>query len=68
VSFSLYIFTALALMLVIEGLVYALFPTQVKKMFEAAIMWPEKNFRVFGIVMVLSGFSLVVLLQTFSNG
>ncbi|PJB69940.1 MAG: DUF2065 domain-containing protein [Alphaproteobacteria bacterium CG_4_9_14_3_um_filter_47_13] len=64
-GFLLYIITAFALVFVIEGLFYALFPNGVRKMMEAALSLPEKQLRIFGVVMAVTGFCLVLLLQKF---
>ncbi len=62
-SFSLYILTAFALVFVIEGLIYALFPDSVRKMMAMAIQMPSEKLRLFGLVMAATGFGLVWLLQ-----
>jgi uncharacterized protein YjeT (DUF2065 family) len=64
-EFVLYIFTALSLVLVIEGLIYALFPDSVKKMMAIAITMPAGQLRTFGTVMALSGFLTVWFLKGF---
>ncbi len=66
-SFTLYIATSIALILVIEGLVYALFPDAVRRMFAIALALPAKQLRLFGLVMAVSGFCLVWILQSFSG-
>ncbi|GJL86204.1 MAG: hypothetical protein DHS20C02_19790 [Micavibrio sp.] len=62
-SFTLYILTAFALVFVIEGLIYALFPDSVRKMMAMAIQMPPEKLRMFGFVMAATGFGLVWLLQ-----
>ncbi len=67
-DFTLYILTAICLVFVIEGLLYALFPGAVRAMIAMALTLEEKKLRLFGITMVLSGFSLIWILQSFSGG
>jgi uncharacterized protein YjeT (DUF2065 family) len=62
-SFGLYIFTAIALIFVIEGLLYALFPDMMRKMMISALSLPSATLRNFGIAMVVIGFALVSLGQ-----
>ncbi|MFN3701614.1 MAG: DUF2065 domain-containing protein [Alphaproteobacteria bacterium] len=62
-SFGLYIFTAIALIFVIEGLLYALFPDMMRKMMMSALSLPPATLRNFGIAMVIIGFALVSLGQ-----
>ena len=62
-GFALYIGTAVALVFVIEGLLYCLFPDFVRRMMAMAIMLPVPRLRLFGAAMALSGFSLVWLLR-----
>ncbi|MCB9989708.1 MAG: DUF2065 domain-containing protein [Rhodospirillales bacterium] len=54
-DFVLYIATAIALIFVIEGLIYALFPDFVRKMMAMAVMLPVSRLRLFGGMMVLTG-------------
>jgi uncharacterized protein YjeT (DUF2065 family) len=61
-DFALYILTALALICVIEGMAYALFPDFVRKMMAIAIMAPVPKLRLFGAVMAASGFCLILLM------
>ena len=46
---------ALGLFLVLEGLIYALFPNGVKKMAEQLPMVPDQSLRTFGVVVVALG-------------
>lgn len=62
-GFTLYILTAFALIFVLEGLVYALFPDAVKRMMAIAINLPSEKLRFYGGVMALIGFTIVILLQ-----
>lgn len=66
-SFFLYIGTAFALIFVIEGLVYTLFPDFIRKMMAMAVMMPVSKLRLFGLAMAISGFSLVWCLHMFSS-
>ena len=65
-GFVLYITTAFALIFVIEGLVYLLFPAFVHKMMETAIMIPANRLRLFGLVMAVTGFSFIGMIKLFS--
>lgn len=65
-SFGAYILTAIALVFIIEGLLYALFPDAVRKMFAAALTMPPSQLRLFGSVMAISGFCLIWFLKPFS--
>ncbi len=67
-AFWLYILTAFAFVFVIEGLLYALFPGAVRRMFAMALSWPEAVLRRFGTVMALSGFLIVWLLHSLAGG
>lgn len=62
-DFLLYIGTAFALIFVIEGLLYALFPDAIRRMMAMAISMPVQKLRLFGAVMAASGFSLVLLIR-----
>lgn len=64
-GFGNYILTAIALVFVIEGLLYALFPDQVRKLMAMAIGLPVQQLRIFGFVMALSGFCMIWILQAF---
>lgn len=56
--------TALALILVIEGGVYALFPGKVKRMMAAAIGQPDTALRSAGLVAAGVGVVLVWLIRS----
>ena len=62
-EFALYILTALALVFVIEGLLYALFPGKVRQMMVYALTVEPEKFRAFGFIMVAIGVALVWILQ-----
>lgn len=62
-GFTLYILTALSLILVIEGLLYALFPDFMRRIMATALMLPVPRLRLFGAVMAVSGFCLILLFQ-----
>ncbi len=53
------VLTALGLVLVIEGLVYALAPSLVERMLEALRSLPEGARRSFGALVVVSGLILI---------
>jgi len=54
---------AAALIFVIEGLIYALFPDLIRKMMAMAIMTDIQKLRFFGLGMAAFGVFLVWLLQ-----
>ena len=55
--------TALALVLVIEGVVYALFPHGMKRMLEQVMTLPPSALRRAGLVSAIAGVFLVWLLR-----
>ena len=55
--------TALALMLVIEGSLYALFPAGMRRMIEQALAVPETQMRAAGLAAAVVGVGLVWLLR-----
>lgn len=67
-DFAVYLITALALVCVIEGLIYACFPEGVRAFFEVALRLRPSHMRLFGSAIAGSGFCLLLILQSFSNG
>lgn len=65
-EYALYLATAIALIFVIEGLVYALFPGQIKKIMALALSQSERSFRTFGSIMAALGFLIVWLISVFT--
>ncbi|WP_448188874.1 DUF2065 family protein [Azospirillum sp. sgz301742] len=55
--------TALALVLVIEGALYALFPTGMRRVIEQALTIPEPQMRAAGLAATALGVGLVWLLR-----
>ena len=55
--------TALALVLVIEGVLYALFPDRMKRIAARAMLVPPQSLRIAGLVAALLGVVLVWLLR-----
>ncbi|KAF0138123.1 MAG: hypothetical protein FD153_1511 [Rhodospirillaceae bacterium] len=55
--------TALALVLVIEGMVYAIMPKTVKLMIEKAIAFPHEKLRLFGVLMATVGVVLIWIIR-----
>ena len=51
--------TALGLVLFIEGLLIAIFPTKIKKILKYIEIIPEKNLRSAGIFFLVLGFLIV---------
>lgn len=64
-DFMHYIATSFALIFVIEGLLYTLYPDVMRKMIALALITPARKLRIFGLVMVILGMSLVFLLRLF---
>ena len=57
------LFTALALVLVIEGALYALFPTTMRRVIAEALTLPENQMRAAGLTAAVIGVGLVWLLR-----
>ncbi|ALJ34915.1 DUF2065 domain-containing protein [Azospirillum brasilense] len=55
--------TALALVLVIEGVLYALFPSAMRRLIVEALTMPENRLRAVGLVTAVAGVGLVWLLR-----
>ena len=55
--------TALALVLVIEGVLYALFPDGMRRMMEAVLVQPAATLRMAGVLAVALGVGMVWLLR-----
>jgi uncharacterized protein YjeT (DUF2065 family) len=64
-SFSLTLLTAFCLVFVIEGLLYALFPDQIKKLMAMAVSIPAQNLRMFGLLMAVLGIASIYILKAF---
>lgn len=62
-SFSSHLLTAFALIFVIEGLLYALFPKHIQRMMAMASIFPPEKFRSFGAAMLTVGVLLVWVFQ-----
>ncbi len=60
-SFGGFIFIAFAMIFVIEGLIYALFPDAIRKMMAYAIMMPVHQLRWFGMAMAATGLGMIWL-------
>jgi hypothetical protein len=54
---------AFALIFVLEGLLYAIFPRQVQKLMAMAVSFPPEKLRSFGAAMVAFGVLMVWFLQ-----
>lgn len=61
-DFTIYVLTALALVFVIEGLIYALFPKAVQRMMAFAVQSAPAKLRNFGLIMAALGAFFVWLL------
>ncbi|HPD83725.1 MAG: DUF2065 domain-containing protein [Alphaproteobacteria bacterium] len=62
-SLSTHLLLAFALIFVIEGLLYAVFPLQIQRMMAMASILPKDKFRNFGAAMIAFGIILVWLFQ-----
>lgn len=62
-SFIDIILIAFALIFVIEGMLYALFPDFMQRVLTFALTLPASSLRRFGFVMVLCGFGMVALIK-----
>ncbi|MCE7887464.1 MAG: DUF2065 domain-containing protein [Alphaproteobacteria bacterium PRO2] len=63
--FTLTLLTAFFLVFVIEGLIYALFPDQVKKLMAMALSMPTQPLRLFGLLMAVLGVTAIYILRAF---
>lgn len=55
---------AVGLVLVLEGVLYALFPDAMQRMMRLAVELPPTNLRRFGLIGALAGFVVVWLIKT----
>lgn len=55
--------TALGLAVAIEGVLYALFPAQMKRMIASVLMLPEDKIRLIGLFMAVLGVVVVWLIK-----
>jgi hypothetical protein len=62
-NFFDHILIAFALIFVIEGLLYAVFPHTMRRVLAMELALPAASLRRLGIVMVLCGFGMVALMQ-----
>jgi hypothetical protein len=65
-DFAGYLLTATALIFVIEGLLYAMFPDFVRKMMAIAITLPVQRLRFIGFSMALAGCLAIWILKKLS--
>lgn len=63
--FSTYILSAIALVFVIEGLIYALFTDGIKRMMAMALSLPNDKLRNFGFTMAALGLIFLWLIAKF---
>jgi hypothetical protein len=57
------LFTALALVFVIEGILYALFPTKMRQLVAKMVDVPDKSLRNVGLIATAIGVVLVWLIR-----
>lgn len=58
------LFAALALAVVIEGLLYAAFPEQMKRMMAQVLATPSGQLRIMALVMAAIGLGLLALVRS----
>ena len=61
------ILTAVGLLLFIEGLLYALFPSGMKSMLNSMKDLSEQKLRVGGLIFAIIGFIIIAYLKNFSE-
>ena len=66
-DFALYIFTGLAMAIVIEGLCYAIFPEGMRRMMAYALTITPAQFRQMGMIMAAFGVMIVWGLRMISQ-
>ena len=66
-SFGVFLLTAVALILIIEGLLYALFTTRIKALMLLVLSTPERQVSGAGWLMAGLGLILLGLLQTYGT-
>ena len=59
------IFTAIGLLLFIEGLLYAIFPGSMKKMLNSMKDLSEQKLRIGGLIFALIGFVVIAYIKKF---
>lgn len=55
--------TALGLVLIIEGLMYAVFPNSVRRMMAIALGQPVSKLRIFGLIAAIIGLAIVTAVR-----
>lgn len=65
-GFTLTLLTAFSLVFVIEGLLYALFPEQLKKLMAMALSVPVQQLRIVGLMIALLGVASIYILKAFN--
>jgi uncharacterized protein YjeT (DUF2065 family) len=63
-EFAIYITTSIALIFILEGLLYALFPENIRKLMEVALSLPPEKLKFFGTIMVFVGLTMIFILQS----
>ena len=59
------IFTAIGLLLFIEGILYTIFPKAMKKMLNSMKDMPEQKLRVGGLIFAIIGFIIIAFIKKF---
>jgi uncharacterized protein YjeT (DUF2065 family) len=59
------IWTAVGLLLFIEGLLYTIFPGSMKKMLNSMRDLPEQKLRIGGLIFAIIGFLIIVYIKKF---
>ncbi|MEC7536554.1 MAG: DUF2065 domain-containing protein [Pseudomonadota bacterium] len=56
--------TAIGLVLVVEGVIYALFPQAMQRMMTQALEMPASSLRIGGLIAAVVGFAIVWLIRS----
>jgi len=59
------IFTAIGLLLFIEGLLYTMFPGSMKKMLNSMKNFSEQKLRIGGLIFAIIGFIIIAYIKKF---
>jgi len=59
------IFTAIGLLLFIEGLLYTMFPGNMKKMLNSMKNFSEQKLRIGGLIFAIIGFIIIAYIKKF---
>jgi uncharacterized protein YjeT (DUF2065 family) len=63
-SFTYTLLLAFALMLVVEGIIYAVFADSLRRLMAIASALPPQNLRIFGLLIALTGITFLYFLKS----